>query len=39
MSLKALLGGKRGGPPEVGADPLVLEPVGKVRRPVVTVQI
>lgn len=39
MSLIALLGSKRGASPEVGTDPLVLEPVGKVRRPVVAVQV
>lgn len=35
----ALHGRKRGGPSEMSADPLVLQPVGKVGCPVVTVQV
>ena len=39
MSFLALQRGKGGDPSKMGADPLVLQPVGKVRCPVVTVQI
>ena len=35
----ALHGGKRRGPSEMSADPLVFQPVGKVGCPVVTVQV
>ena len=39
LSFMSFQRGKRGRPPEMGADPLVLEPVGKVRRPIVAVEV
>lgn len=39
MGFMTLQGGKGRGASEVGAGPLVLQPVGKVRCPVVAVQV
>ena len=39
IGLMALEGGKWGGAPEMGAGPLVFQPVGKVRCPVLTVEV